>query len=238
MTVKLATFWHAEVQEKYINKKYVHASSSEDSSIRADVGWNWKIHYIFTELINNVFAEHIPKGIWTKKYCINMVSDDAKEIPIGMITVAPAYSCMIHGETRSRTFIWYFSDAPAEFYAAFCMNRVKDVARAAMDTALVYSDEAGNERELFLRASPKGGDRLSRFYTEKCGMEKLNDDIFNPGMLRKLLGHSSDSFYYLNKDASQNFLNRFRESLSDTFQEISKKPAEINEINANMASKS
>jgi hypothetical protein len=213
MTKEHVRYWHNHVQP-VINRHYKKAKkapsggASDDKNIRADVGWNWNV-YFFLMLFHNTMT-HVPGNASGRARGLAVVveAENAKEIPVGMLTVVPKFSTTVQGERRLRTFAWYLSDAPAEVYDELDLAPLRSMAKALLDTALQVGWSEQMDGEFLLHADPAGGKKLKEFYREKCKMTPVT-----PAPVSLVRWRPVEGYFYFTAPESKEFsaqLDKFR----------------------------
>jgi hypothetical protein len=206
MTMAHVNLWHTYVQP-LVDANYSHWVKGLDvRSVRADVGWDWSM--IFGLALAHNSARFIPgnRSGPALALVVALLAETGEEIPIGMLTVVPRFRCTAKGEQRDRSFAWFLSDAPAEFYDAIGSGTVASVAKALLDTAIQSGLGSGLDGTLLLHADPGGGPKLDDFYVNKCKMERLKTDAPAISLLRR--GHT-DQYYHFDASAAAAFSRQF-----------------------------
>lgn len=206
MTMGHVNLWHTHVQP-LVDANYSHWATGVDvRSVRADVGWDWS--KIFGLALAHNSARFIPGNHSSRAAAlvIALLTEADEEVPIGMLTVVPKFCCTVKGDQRDRTFAWFLSDAPAEFYDAIGSGPVAAVAKALLDTAIQSGLGSRQDGTLLLHADPAGGPKLEEFYVDKCKMERLKADAPAISLLRR---RHSDQYYHFDAAQAAVFAQQF-----------------------------
>lgn len=174
MTLGDAFYWHSAVQP-LINDQYIKLSTrgyrrgDPMAGLRADVGWNWPLVYSLAATFNwgRPPAERARAWLVAAKVVEGLV-------PIGMLTEVAVYASPYQDdETKKLGFVWYLSNAPMEHYRKVGLSPLRNVGYVLLDVAIQSRLQSSGDGAIFLHADPAGGDKLSTFYGEKCGMTRL-----------------------------------------------------------------
>jgi hypothetical protein len=206
MKLQHVLFWHAHVQPM-INQLYKTAASGDrDENIRADVGWDWRTNFVLMKLHNS--ASHFPGNASGAAHGLAVVVEakSGEEVPVGMLNVVPRFDTTVQGTRRARTFAWYLSDAPAEFYDALKVLPLRLMAKALLDTALQAGWSEQMDGEFLLHADPAGGEKLRRFYSNKCKMRPLQPATTPISPLRR---RSAEGYFHFTAAESKAFSVQF-----------------------------
>lgn len=199
--------WYTLAQP-LINKNFQHctnALSAQDA--RADVGWDWSLNFSLVLLHNT--ASYVPgnKSGPAHALTIAVTTVEGVQIPIGMLTVVPRFFCHVEGVKQDRTFVWYLADAPRAFYTdVLCVAPVKGVATALLDSAVQAGIVSGGDGSTLLHADPKGGQKLTDFYVNRCSMRQVS---VQNGPLSFLRRRHSDQYYFMDAMGAQRFCAQF-----------------------------
>lgn len=205
MTWKHVFYWNKHVQP-LINQNYFRAEDeSEPEKIRADVGWQWGKYFLMASMQTGYSSTPGVKSGPAHALVIAAINNAGDEIPLGMLTVVPQFYCNVSDLKKIRTFTWYLSDAPGEFYQTMNLDAVRRVASSLLDTAIQTGLEAGLTGELLLHADKKGGDKLKDFY-KYCGMSELDVDAPRVSILR---WQGLDRYFYFDENSSKKFCSKF-----------------------------
>ncbi|WP_163011359.1 hypothetical protein [Pseudomonas viridiflava] len=167
---------------------------------RADVKWKWK-DLFWRHSINNYLGERTT--LIGKSHAVCMIlRKNGRTFPIGMLIVVPKFLSVISGDRSSRAFSWYLADAPTEFYNAIKSPKIENVADALLDYSIQAGHLENGYRSLLLHASPKGGDRLKKFYRSDCGMASVPVAVTAVSKARFLLSRK-DYFFFDDKSATE-----------------------------------
>ncbi|WP_339535242.1 hypothetical protein [Pseudomonas hunanensis] len=164
-------------------------ASANPIRYRADVNWSWSSRFVMHR-VNSWLCQLNSKGGESKAICM-VVRKGGREIPIGMLTLVPSFTCKIFGLKKPRAYTWYLADAPREFYSrALGLKKITNVARALLDYTVQVGIEANQETTLVLRADTGGGQRLKDYY-QGIGMTPLPDDhpVISPARLLARKGY-------------------------------------------------
>ncbi|VWD46854.1 hypothetical protein BCO18175_07309 [Burkholderia contaminans] len=178
MTWEHVDFWHDHVQP-IIQNHYVKwkegTGGAPTTGVRADVDWNWHYYFWLAKWWNAVrpTARRDQRAV---AWCLVVLGDDGKQLPIGMLTAVPAYASPYRGDESELGFVWYLSDAPTEHYLQRGIPRVSGVASSLLDTAIQSRLDLVKDAATFLHADPGGGKKLLEFYEDKCGMDPVQED--------------------------------------------------------------
>ncbi|RDU97624.1 hypothetical protein DWV00_17250 [Trinickia dinghuensis] len=179
MTWEHVDFWHDHVQP-IIQNHYVKWEDGANGpvpgiGIRADVGWNWHFYFWLAKRWNTVrpVARRDRRAV---AWCLVVLGEDGKQLPIGMLTAVPAYASPYVDDDSELGFVWYLSDAPTEHYLQRGMPRVSGVASALLDITIQSRLDFVSDAAIFLHADPAGGTKLLEFYEDKCGMSRIWHD--------------------------------------------------------------
>lgn len=172
MTLALTATWVRYVQPLVDANYQLDVPGASTRNVRADVGWNW--NRIFWMALGQTTTA--PVTLSGRALAMSMVvkPSNAPAFPIGMLTMVPQLMCNVFTDTRHRGFGWYLSDAPAETYQRILKTRpIKGVAAALIDCSIQATLDLTGDAEHLLHADPAGGQRLVRFYRDRCKMTQL-----------------------------------------------------------------
>jgi hypothetical protein len=166
--------WCSRVQPRIDAQYGTWPGESDSRLIRADVHWNWRSILRYAQLHN--FATRWPGNRSGKAIalCLALAGDGVERMPIGMLTVVPEFSCSVAGVPEHRSFVWFLSDAPAEWYLDLRIQPARGVAKVLIDTALQTRIDLGLDAACLLHADPSGGEKLLGFYEQGCGMVRVD----------------------------------------------------------------
>jgi hypothetical protein len=194
MSRQLIILWHTHVQAA-VDGHYEHwTENADERNVRADVGWNWyriatlaRLHDVAMLVPGNLSG---PALAW----CIAVLDGDGRLFPIGMLTVVPRFHCHVMGQQGVRTFTWFLADAPTEVYDDVLQTsfRVRGVATALIDTAIQSGLDLNTDGSVLLHADPKAGEKLVKFYGQRCGMTRLATG--DPPVSHWRRGHTEEYF--------------------------------------------
>lgn len=195
-------FWHRHVQP-IINTRYVAAPGDGVKTIRADVQWNW--WQIAALAVSYNAAIRVPRGrlAIAAGWCMSLELGDVN-MPIGMLTAAPAFMCNVRGIKRDRAFVWYLADAPSELFERFGLPAVHGVASALIDTAIQARLDLELDAETLLHAAPTGGRRLQDYYARR--MTRLDD---MPQRISLLRPAREAQYFWMDDKAGRSFCQRY-----------------------------
>lgn len=170
MTADHASWWHDHVQP-IIKRNYRTASQGGNKDIRADLNWNWNRSFQLLSVHN---YGHFRTRSAHPAYGLTMIArnDRGEEVPVGVMTLVPQYLC--NADTfGTKTYTWYISGAPTEFYAEYFGSlNLAGVGKALFDAAIIASYRAGLDGSLFLHAAANGGKDLVQLY-KKLGFKSI-----------------------------------------------------------------
>jgi hypothetical protein len=181
-----AVFWHTHVQP-IVDRLYTRANSSQaTANVRADIGWDWSKYYALMALHNSTALFSKNGSCVARGFALVVEGEAGVDIPIGLLTMVPRFDTTVHGFRRERTFAWYLSDAPGEFYDDLGLEPLKLVAKALLDTSLQAGRMHKMDGEFLLHADPAGGKKLLNFYHKSCKMTPIPPSharisLFRPG---------------------------------------------------------
>lgn len=170
MTADHASWWHNHVQP-IIKENYRIASKVGSQQIRADRNWNWKTSFQLLDVHN---YGHFSTSSGYPAYGLTMIVRNGldEDVIVGMMTLVPRYLCNAN-KIGSKTYTWYISGAPDEFYDEYFLGvRLAGVGKALFDAAIIASYRAGLDGSLFLHAASEGGKELVKLY-KKLGFESV-----------------------------------------------------------------
>lgn len=199
--------WHSEIQP-LIDTNYRHWQPGiAPQDVRADVGWDWSKIYALALLHNTV--RYIPgnKSGPAQAFAMVIRNENDDEIPVGMVTVVPRFSCSLQGVVGERTFAWYFADAPTSFYTKVLgVGPLVGVAAALLDTAIQSGLNMRANGSILLHADPNGGNRLADFYLQRCKMTQLSMDSPPISAFRR---KNIDQYFFLSAAGAAEFCKQF-----------------------------
>ncbi|WP_321818770.1 MULTISPECIES: hypothetical protein [unclassified Paraburkholderia] len=174
--MKSIRYWHRNIQP-LVNQHYRLHSDTTDTSrrVRADVGWNWW-HYASYALGHNlaVRSHSAPPSLvcgWAMMLALQ--GQKPARVPVGLLTAVPDFVCHVGGTTGGRGFVWYLSNAPAEFFRdKIKAPALEGIAEALLDTTIQTRLDFCGDATTLLHAEPEGGSRLQSFY-RGLGMKEV-----------------------------------------------------------------
>lgn len=164
MTVKHAKTWHRDIQP-LVDRNYRHFGEIPNQTLaetRADKGWNWPRYLRWAQL----YSYASMPSAFGMGWCVTLTGL-ADVPPLGMLTMAPNYHSTLNGVARDRSFAWYLSTAPGEFYQRLGIDDALGIAKVLLDTAIQTRKDVFNDYSLFLHADPKGGPALQQYYLKQ-----------------------------------------------------------------------
>lgn len=174
MTADHASWWHGHVQP-IIKENYRTASQAGSQHIRADRNWNWNRSFRLLDVHN---FGHFSTRSAHPAYGLTMITRNelGEQVVIGMMTVVPRYLCK-SDRFGSKTYAWYISTAPSEFYREYFSSiKLAGVGKALFDAAIIASYRAGLNGAVLLHAAPEGGEELKALY-EGMGFRGIGKKI-------------------------------------------------------------
>ena len=207
MTDRLAYTWHHTVQP-LIDTKYRHAAEGvADQMVRADVGWKWVQWLNLAKLHNftRLAGSHGP----ALAMCLVVDTGTSGQFPIGMLTTVPQLNCVVSESRRKRGFCWFLADAPRAVYEKLNVPAAKNVALALLDSGIQATLDVGQDGTFLLHAAPEGGVKLTRFYQDKVGMQRL--PVAEPAITRVFRRGGSNEYFHFDDVQAQFFCDRFRD---------------------------
>jgi len=181
-----AVFWHAHVQP-IVDELYTSANSLQPAAdVRADIGWDWSKYFALMALHNSTTLFPTNGSGIAQGFALVVEGEEGVDVPIGLLTMVPRFDTTVRGFRRERTFAWYLSDAPSEFYQILGLEPLKLVAKALLDTSLQAGRMCAMDGEFLLHADPAGGKKLLNFYENSCKMtaiapSRARISFFRPG---------------------------------------------------------
>jgi hypothetical protein len=170
----LIQFWNKTVQP-CIDSNYQSdgVTSGPQLPVRADVGWNW--WKIWALVVSHNFSINLPaaKNHSNAIGWAIVMNLDGQRVPVGLLTVVPNFLCNVGTGISGRSFAWYLSNAPGEFFDLLQVPHLTGIAEVLIDAAVQSRLDIVNEGSTLLHADPGGGARLKQFYELRCGMSPL-----------------------------------------------------------------
>lgn len=165
-----AVFWHTHVQP-IIDQLYTKAGPGQVAvNVRADVGWDWTVNFVLMALHNSATKIPTSGSGMARGFAVIVEGEEGVDVPIGLLTMVPRFDTTVRGVRRERTFAWYLSDAPSEFYDLLGLAPLKLMAKALLDTSIQAGLMDNMDGEFLLHADPAGGTKLHNFYLNSCKM--------------------------------------------------------------------
>lgn len=172
-------FWHNNVQLPYINTL----------RNRADKNWNWPTMFITHSTIASLLGQK------PNCYTIGVKLNDLF-LPLSLLFVAEKYPAL-HEHRRDSSFIWYLATAPEDFLLTY-LKRADLPARLGVlciDVGITTSFNNNNAGLIGLHAAQSGGQKLIRFYADKCGLNNLPKKS-KLTLGRNLIGGNDGRYFY------------------------------------------
>ncbi len=126
---------------------------------RADHNWVWSTLLPFAHLVQFAKRRFLrPIVIWAE-------NDDGQLVRVGMSIMIERYPHLDVADAATAEFIWFISGADKDvFRKNFNISHPPKLGRAFIDTALVLSENAGDEARIGLHAAVSGGASLMTIY--------------------------------------------------------------------------